>query len=943
MADIASEDNTSASALSTQEVMTHQNNGKEDLDHSPNTNKLQPTLDQKQKRFFCGEQELVVWRNALLYRYSAIQDDSVILQVTDYDSEDQVLQSPGIRWIQDTDGDLAKSTIRVFHHSSKRITITLYFRTKVNSGTLLCQGNDCVAWDKLECQRLNEFVKTFMNDRDTLQFQTSLFQTPVTFLSSCESLSLTTPKMKVLQKETVSKSNDPLLRQKQASQKSSDGPLSDADSSALSDSFPLLACEWTPSKVALFPPTPPVKTPTTTKQVSPTDRLSKRRRDRRRTLCFGPQTKTLELSSLTKCKNQVITALNEMEKNNQLFQDRVIETIEDYKTATKNDLKMIGKSCSVECQESVVRLEARCMKYENQIENMVKENQRLKSQVSQCQQDIKALKSTVRSITDKEASSGLVSEDEPPPPPPEEEKDKRSSAQQLSFVGEHQIISQHRPTEQGLGNQIPFSVTPILNKDQEPVDNQRNDNKPSASNLLQQTKELLSEASQQNQGTDRTSFDDQRQPAIDDNPVTEQQERIHRQSSAWSSGEQTSSSHRQDRLRKMSPSEILSQTTVNRRATCLLIGDSVIKGIDQRRMVSAPDIMQRICIPGATTQDVLRWLSLQLPAPNIKAMVVHIGVNDCPAGPVSERDWKELITRCEEIFPCAAISFSSVVPAKGRHNLNNTIFPTNRNLRQACDVLGISFIDHVHDFIARSGAPRLAMYHNLIHPSPKGTARLAANLKEFLRRWKETSFQASTHRGREPNLDTFRNYDVQHEYSDIARRSTVNDGFPIVPAHDENQADPTYHVGPNNDTFRNYDVQYKYSDIARHGNASDSLTTAPHGEFQVRPKYHVGPNNDPFRNYDVQYKNGDIARRSTANDSFPFTPYDPNQAHPMYHVGPNKGSTRPAHYAMWQSARDQDFRTPYPSLASLQPSLHEYPLLVPTNSPFYGQRRFPYN
>ncbi|KAL8573548.1 hypothetical protein ACOMHN_047819 [Nucella lapillus] len=72
---------------------------------------------------------------------------------------------------------------------------------------------------------------------------------------------------------------------------------------------------------------------------------------------------------------------------------------------------------------------------------------------------------------------------------------------------------------------------------------------------------------------------------------------------------------------------------------------------------------------------------------------------------------------------------SSVIPARGRHHLNNSIFSTNRNLKAVCEQLNVGYIDNASTFTTSSGAPRLALYQNLTHPSDRGTIRLAMNLK----------------------------------------------------------------------------------------------------------------------------------------------------------------------------------------------------------------------
>ena len=116
---------------------------------------------------------------------------------------------------------------------------------------------------------------------------------------------------------------------------------------------------------------------------------------------------------------------------------------------------------------------------------------------------------------------------------------------------------------------------------------------------------------------------------------------------------------------KRSPLENLSQVYLNDRATLLLIGDSVSKGLNPRRLAPPPEFMQKVCISGLTTLDFCRWLGYQSPCPDIKIVIVHLGINDCSGGPISTQDWREIMTLCEYVFPKAICAFSSIIPARG--------------------------------------------------------------------------------------------------------------------------------------------------------------------------------------------------------------------------------------------------------------------------------------
>ena len=53
----------------------------------PDGSTLLPTLGNGRTRFFCGETELLVWRNALLHRYSAISDNGIGVEIDEYDAD----------------------------------------------------------------------------------------------------------------------------------------------------------------------------------------------------------------------------------------------------------------------------------------------------------------------------------------------------------------------------------------------------------------------------------------------------------------------------------------------------------------------------------------------------------------------------------------------------------------------------------------------------------------------------------------------------------------------------------------------------------------------------------------------------------------------------------------------------------------------------------------
>jgi hypothetical protein len=126
-----------------------------------------------------------------------------------------------------------------------------------------------------------------------------------------------------------------------------------------------------------------------------------------------------------------------------------------------------------------------------------------------------------------------------------------------------------------------------------------------------------------------------------------------------------------------------------------------------------------------TCSDVQRWLETLEANTNIKHVTIHVGVNDCPGGSIKEETWNGIISSVLCVFPEATLHMSSIIPAKGYNNLNNTIFPSNRSLSNTCHRLCIHFINNFSSFRSPSGR---TMYSDHIHPNKNGTTQLAINL-----------------------------------------------------------------------------------------------------------------------------------------------------------------------------------------------------------------------
>ena len=105
-----------------------------------------------------------------------------------------------------------------------------------------------------------------------------------------------------------------------------------------------------------------------------------------------------------------------------------------------------------------------------------------------------------------------------------------------------------------------------------------------------------------------------------------------------------------DQHAKRSPLEMLSKISVSVTSTMLLIGDSVIHFINPRRMAPQNENLQKICVPGVTVIDLCHWLSHAPASHTISHVTLHVSVNSCRSGPVSEAAWSDLIPMCRKVF-----------------------------------------------------------------------------------------------------------------------------------------------------------------------------------------------------------------------------------------------------------------------------------------------------
>ena len=187
---------------------------------------------------------------------------------------------------------------------------------------------------------------------------------------------------------------------------------------------------------------------------------------------------------------------------------------------------------------------------------------------------------------------------------------------------------------------------------------------------------------------------------------------------------------------RQSPAEHLAARRVFNSSHHLIIGDSVLRYMQGRKMACRRgERVQVISVSGMTVEDLTHWLIMQPKAPHIRMVTFHVGVNDCKRREVTSYMWHDLVSRCHRAFPNAHIQASSILPVKRpKCALGETVTMSNANLTAVCKKREATLIDNSDSF-APHGRPLLELYnhknrHDLVHPSHSGLIQLARNIRK---------------------------------------------------------------------------------------------------------------------------------------------------------------------------------------------------------------------
>ena len=163
-----------------------------------------------------------------------------------------------------------------------------------------------------------------------------------------------------------------------------------------------------------------------------------------------------------------------------------------------------------------------------------------------------------------------------------------------------------------------------------------------------------------------------------------------------------------------------------REETCV-IGDSIVRLVDDVVCRKGPPKCVRICLPGAGIQDVRNRVASVVGPGKGGAVLVHVGTND-----VDKKGSEEVMGRYRELVRelkrvrVGQIVLSGILPVRGGYMRNNRRISINLRLQALCQVEGVGFLNMWEHFEQGDGL----FSKDGLHLNKRGAAVLG---KGFLR------------------------------------------------------------------------------------------------------------------------------------------------------------------------------------------------------------------
>ena len=159
----------------------------------------------------------------------------------------------------------------------------------------------------------------------------------------------------------------------------------------------------------------------------------------------------------------------------------------------------------------------------------------------------------------------------------------------------------------------------------------------------------------------------------------------------------------------------------------IVIGDSIVRLVDDVVCRKGPPKCVRICLPGAGIQDVRNRVASVVGPGKGGAVLVHVGTND-----VDKKGSEEVMGRYRELVRelkrvrVGQIVLSGILPVRGGYTRNNRRISINLRLQALCQAEGVGFLNMWEHFEQGDGL----FSKDGLHLNKRGAAVLG---KGFLR------------------------------------------------------------------------------------------------------------------------------------------------------------------------------------------------------------------
>ena len=165
--------------------------------------------------------------------------------------------------------------------------------------------------------------------------------------------------------------------------------------------------------------------------------------------------------------------------------------------------------------------------------------------------------------------------------------------------------------------------------------------------------------------------------------------------------------------------------TDHRSAEIILIGDSIIKHIEPRKLTKKK--VNKYTYPGKTSEDIEAELGTIKNNSTPSHVIIHAGTNDIPveSAEVCAKKIESLVLKTKSKFPSSKIEVSGITTRQDIE-VGQNINKVNKKLEDLSKKHNISFIDNCN-------INNTCLNNSMLHLNAKGSAFLATNFIRFLK------------------------------------------------------------------------------------------------------------------------------------------------------------------------------------------------------------------